>query len=281
MPIIFFFSTFLAISLAISSVNLFADSNFIDEYKIGPNDVVSIKVWDNDDLDRTVEISQEGSFTFPLIGKIYAGGLSVFELENIVKRKLANGYLIAPQVTVDIKAYGSQKVFLFGEVRRPGSYFLKRKTHILELISQAGGFTGAAGQIVTIVRNKGLLGGGKTVSHNNKKNENTEIIKLDLGKFNPGSRYDVFFVQNGDSVYINEVQRYFVTGEVKKTGEFKWGEGTTVRHAISMAGGVKESAALKRAKFIRVINGKEREIKAGMNDIVMSDDVIFVPERLF
>src|SRR4030067_3475028 len=68
------------------------------EYVVGSEDVLEIQVWGNDDLQRTVEISQEGAFTFPLIGKIHAAGLSVFELEKLLKKLLADGYLREPQV---------------------------------------------------------------------------------------------------------------------------------------------------------------------------------------
>lgn len=69
---------------------------------IGPGDVISIQVWDHDDLNRKVEVSQEGDFTFPLIGRVNAAGLTVFELEKYVTDKLGSGYLISPQVTITI-----------------------------------------------------------------------------------------------------------------------------------------------------------------------------------
>ncbi len=276
MPIIFYFLVF----LVMSSINLFADNNLVDEYKIGPGDVVGVQVWDNSDLDRDVSVAQDGSFTFPLIGKVYGGGLTAYELEVLVKEKLADGYLVDPQVSVKVRSFQSQKVFLFGEVRKAGSYYLKKKTHLLELISMAGGFTGDAGQTVTIVRNKHKrLGKGAFAVSENKK---PEIITLDLAEYDPKSRYDIFYLVNGDSIYVEKVQRYFVMGEVRRPGRYAWEEGLTVRHAISLAGGPNESAAIKRTKFIRVNrNGKEEEINANMEDFVMYDDIIVVSERYF
>ena len=276
MPIIFFFTIF----LAISSANLFADNNLADEYKIGPSDVIEIKVWDNADLNRNVNIAQDGSFTFPLIGKVYGSGLTAHELEELVKKKLADGYLVNPQVNISITSFKSQKVFLFGEVRRPGSYYLTKKTHILELISEAGGFSDEAGQTVKIVRNKSHT--QKTGSFSRQSNKKPEIITLDLSKYDPKSRYDIFYLENSDSIYIDKVQRFFVMGEVRKPGQFEWEEGLTVRHAISLAGGPNENAAINRTKFIRVNkNGKEVEIKANMEDFVKYDDIIVVSERYF
>ena len=262
------------------SANLSADNRSESEYTIGPEDILEIQVWDNGDLNRTVEVSQEGTFTFLLIGKVHADGLSIFELEDLIEKRLADGYILEPQVTVSVNKYQSQKVFLLGEVKNPGSYILKRKTHILELISEAGGFTDMAGRTIKIVRSKSpkqrrgpvLPTGG----------EENEIITLDLGKFKDDNMYDTFFVASGDHVYVNPVTRIFVSGEVGEPGEFKWEKGLTVRQAISLAGGPTKMAALKRTRIIRVNkDGKENEIKARMDDLVTPDDIIKVPGRYF
>ncbi|MFQ5965889.1 MAG: SLBB domain-containing protein [Candidatus Scalinduaceae bacterium] len=261
------------------STNLCAEDLFDKKYVIGPEDVLEIEVWDNKDLHRTVEVSQVGSFTFPLIGKVNAYGLSVFELENLIKKKLTDGYIVAPQVRVSVKEYQSQKVFLLGEVKTPGSYVLKRRTHILELISKAGGFTDEAGRIIKIVRSKASE--RREGLSSPKEDEENEIITLDIGKFKDDNTYNMFYVASGDHIYVNPLPRIFVTGEVGKPGEFKWERGLTVRQAISLAGGNTEKAALKRSKIIRVKNGKEEELKARMDDLVMPDDIIKVPGRYF
>ena len=123
--------------LGMSSLDLSAEDLLKKEYTVGPDDMLVIQIWDIEDLDRTVEVSQEGSFAFPLIGKVSAEGLTVFELENLVRARLADGFISDPQVTIGMSKYQSRKVFLLGEVKNPGSYVLKRKTHILELISEA------------------------------------------------------------------------------------------------------------------------------------------------
>jgi polysaccharide export outer membrane protein len=260
------------------SSNLSAETLSSKEYTVGPEDVLDIRVWDNEDLNRTIEVSQVGTFTFPLIGKVHADGLSAFELENLIEKKLADGYIIAPQVTVDVKEYQSQKVFLLGEVKRPGSYVLKRKTHILELISKAGGFTDMAGRTIKIVRPKSPKQSGEQLSSGE---EESEIITLDLDKFKADSAYDTFIVASGDHIYVNEVTRIFVIGEVERPGEYEWERGLTVRQVISLAGGPTQMAALKRTKIIRVINGKEQEIKVRMDDLITPDDIVKVPGRYF
>ena len=240
--------------LGMSSLNLAAEDLSKKEYTIGPEDVLGIQVWDNEDLNRTVEVSQKGTFTFRLIGKVHADGLSIFELEDLIEKRLADGYILEPQVTVSIHEFQNRKVFLLGEVERPGSYVLKRKTHILELISNAGGFTNKAGRTIKIVRPKSQK---QSEGHVSPTEDKKEIIMLDLGKFNPNSAHDTFFVKSGDSIYVNPVPRIYVIGEVGNPGALEWEKSMTVRQAISLAGGHTQMAALKRTRIIRVNkNGK-------------------------
>ncbi len=267
----------LIVFLGRPSTNLSADNLSESEYTIGPEDILEIQVWDNTDLNRTVEVSQEGIFTLLLIGKIHAVGLSIFELEDLIEKKLADGYILEPQVTVDVKKYQSRKAFLFGEVENPGSYFLKRKTHIMELISEAGGFTDDASRTIKIVRSKSRKQGSKFVSHSG--NEENEVFALDLNKYE--NTQEAFTVVSGDHIYVEEALSYFVIGEVGNRGEFKWKKGITVRLALSLAGGSKNSASEKRIRIIRVKNGKEEEFSVNMDDLVMPDDIIKVPERYF
>ncbi|TVL99461.1 MAG: hypothetical protein CV087_18000 [Candidatus Brocadia sp. WS118] len=259
--------------------NLLAKDLSDKEYIIGPEDVLEIQVWDNEDLGCVTEVSLEGAFTFPLIGRVRAGGLSITGLERLIEEKLADGYLISPHVNVSVKEYKSQKVSILGAVKNPGSYALKRKTDILEVISQAGGFTDKAGQIITIVRPKPTQQNGH-ITHSGKEKENA-IITLDLSDFKASSAYDNFPVMNGDSIYVNLAPRIFVTGEVKKAGEFPWEKGLTVRQAISLAGGHTDKASPRRVIISRMEDGKEKELKPKMDDLVIPGDIIKIPGRYF
>jgi polysaccharide export outer membrane protein len=296
------------------------------EYIIGPEDVLEIQVWDNEDLNCVTEVSLEGAFTFPLIGRVQADGLSVSRLENLIEERLGDGYLVSPYVNISIKEYNSQKVFIFGAVNKPGSYALKRKTDILELISQAGGFTDKAGQIITIVRTTSVAPYGDNQSiaplsspsrggdvaanarlntegngevsfkkkfsqsnaglqdehytHSGKETGN-EVCTLDLSDFKANSAYNNFYVKNGDSIYVNMAPQIFVSGEVKKPGEFPWEKGLTVRQAISRAGGPTDKASPRRVIITRMETGKEKELKPRMDDPVAPGDVIKVPARYF
>lgn len=250
------------------------------EYIIGPEDVLNIQVWGNDDLKRTVEVSQEGAFTFPLIGKVHAAGLTVFAIEQYMKNRLAEGYLKDPQVSIIVSEYKNKKVVILGEVKKPGSYIIKGRTHILKLISEADGFTDGAGSIITIVRLQ-LSSRNDNSAPLPEDDKGSKTIEVDLDDMAAGASCDSFFVQEGDSIYVSKAPPIFVTGEVNKPGEFKWGKRLTVHHAISLAGGPTRKGALNRVEIYRSENGKEKRFKPSLSDEVMPYDIIQVPESYF
>lgn len=245
-------------------------------YVIGPEDVLDIQVWGHDDMRRVVEVSREGSFTFPFIDKVDAAGLSVAELEKVITQKLSDGYFTNPQVTITVSKYKSQKVVVLGEVSRPGGYIIKGRTHILEIISDAGGLTEKAGTIITITRT-GNPGSAVT----NQPNGTDTVLTVDLDQLVNGDSESNSFVQNGDSISVPRAHRIFVIGEVNKPGEFKWDKGLTVNQAISLAGGATKRGAPGRTVITRTEQGAEVRINPKLSDQVSPDDIIEVPQSYF
>lgn len=111
-------------------------------YKIGVGDLLQIEVYDEDDLTKEVRVLTDGYISFPLLRSIKAAGKTVSSLEQIITEKLAAQYLVSPQVTVFVKEFSS--VFIFGEVKKPGSFPLYGKMTVFEAITLAGGFTEVA-----------------------------------------------------------------------------------------------------------------------------------------
>ena len=111
-------------------------------YKIGIGDLLMIEVYDEPDLTREVRVLTDGSISFPLLGILQAGGLTVGEMEKELTRRLAERYLVNPQVTVFVKEFS--RIYVFGEVRKPGSFPLYGKLTVFEAVTLAGGFTEVA-----------------------------------------------------------------------------------------------------------------------------------------
>lgn len=114
-------------------------------YKIGPLDVLEISVFNVPDLTKTVQVADNGTINYPLIGEIPAVGETAHELEQDMARKLGAKYLRSPQVTVFIKEYNSQRVTIEGAVKNSGVYPIKGKTTLGQIIAMAGGVDSGIG----------------------------------------------------------------------------------------------------------------------------------------
>jgi polysaccharide export outer membrane protein len=110
------------------------------DYRIGPEDVLSISVWRNEDLTMDVPVRPDGMISFPLIDDIMAEGLTTLELRDLITEKLKE-YVTVLDVTVIVSQINSYKVFILGEVRNPGVYEIRSNTTLLQLIAMAGGLS--------------------------------------------------------------------------------------------------------------------------------------------
>ena len=114
---------------------------------------MQIEVYDEADLTKEVRVLTDGFISFPLLGTVKAAGLSVGELERELTHLLGEKYLVNPQVTVFVKEFS--RVFVFGEVKNPGSFPIYGKMTVFEAITLAGGFTEVANPSkVKVVRNE-------------------------------------------------------------------------------------------------------------------------------
>lgn len=112
--------------------------------RLGPGDVIEVRVFQQDDMTAPYTVSSSGTITFPLIGQVSASDKTPAQLETEIRDRLADGYLKNPQVSVLVKQSNSRKIDVFGQVRRPGSLPFRDGMTITEAISSAGGFTGMA-----------------------------------------------------------------------------------------------------------------------------------------
>lgn len=110
------------------------------DYVIGPEDVLDISVWKEPDLSRSLPVRLDGKISMPLLNDVQAAGLTATELSHSIADKLKK-YLNAPRVTVMVSQMNSQRIYVLGEVTRPGAYPLLPDMTILQAISSAGGLT--------------------------------------------------------------------------------------------------------------------------------------------
>src|SRR5918997_6132322 len=138
-----------AFSIVVCGLSGFAQTG---DYVIGPQDVLNITVFDQSDLGGKYAVELDGSFTFPLVGRVQAGGLTIRHFEGELKKKLSDGYFKNPQITVAIEQYRSQRVFVTGEVKNAGAYALTGDMTLIEALAKAGSTTDKASDEVVVVR---------------------------------------------------------------------------------------------------------------------------------
>src|SRR6059036_3161523 len=139
------------------------------DYRIGPEDVLDIAVWNNTAISRTVPVRPDGRISLPLLNDVQAAGLTPMQLRDALNKKLAE-YIPTPEVSVVVREVHSFKVSVIGEVKRPGRHELKGRATVLDVLALAEGFGEftARGRIV-VIRQDGrqiLFNYNKVVSSN-------------------------------------------------------------------------------------------------------------------
>ncbi|HXJ47111.1 MAG TPA: polysaccharide biosynthesis/export family protein [Candidatus Dormibacteraeota bacterium] len=110
------------------------------DYKIGPQDVLTINVWKEPDVSREVPVRPDGKISLPLLNDVEAAGLTPMQLANSLTESLKK-FISGPQVTVIVKEINSRRVYVIGEVVRAGTFPLLPKMTVLQIVSSCGGFT--------------------------------------------------------------------------------------------------------------------------------------------
>lgn len=240
-------------------------------YMVGDGDVLKVSVYGNPDLDSTVRVNSDGTILFPLLGQVKIGGLSVGQISDHLAKKLSDGYIVNPQISVFVVEFRSKKAIIVGQVRTPGLYELSGPTSVLELISKAGGLNPEAGDKVTIKRKIGAGAADEQMITVNLK----DLMERGQAALDAP-------IMDGDNVFVPKANVFYVTGEVGRPNSYRFEEGTTVIKAITMAGGFSPIASKSRVRIIRKVNGEEQVIKSVAMDVqIYPDDVIVVPESFF
>jgi len=247
------------------------------DYQIGPQDVLTIQVFDQADLGGKYTVETDGTFSFPLIGRVRAGGMTLRAFEGELKTKLADGYFRNPQVTVAVEQYRSQRVFVMGEVRAPGPVPLTGGMTLIEALSRAGSTQPTASGEVAVVR---AQQGAKGPLMPNQES-GTEVFRASIRTLESGSLSQNIELRDGDTIFVPRAETAYVFGQVKNPGGYALQKDTTVLQALSLAGGVTENGAMNRVRIVRIVAGIKKELKVNLTDIVKPGDTIIVPERYF
>jgi polysaccharide export outer membrane protein len=112
----------------------------LEVYRLRAGDVVQISVWNNAELSREVTVAPDGAFQFPFVGEIEAAGRTLPELESVMREQLTP-HVVSPQVSASLTELRSYRIYVTGEVTRPGAFDLYGPVSVVQAIAMAGGFT--------------------------------------------------------------------------------------------------------------------------------------------
>jgi polysaccharide export outer membrane protein len=267
------FRSFAVFGLILSAHMLFAQARPQTDYTVGPQDVLTVQVFGEPEYSGKYTVEQDGTFTYTQIGRIKAAGLSLRALEQELKKQLADGFLKNPQVAVSIENYRSQRILILGEVSAPGEYPMAGGMTLLSALARAGSIKPTAGREAVIIRTPPSAKPGESTE--------PEVIKVDLADLQAGNMSLNLQLVDGDTVNVPKAQSVFVSGQVKAPGAFAAEGNMTVLQLITLAGGFTDRGSEGRVFVLRTVDGKAKETKAKLTDLVQPGDTIVVKERFF
>ncbi len=257
------------------------------DYKIGPQDLLEITVFEVEKLNKTVRVTSQGNINLPLLGILRVKGLSADELEKEIRSLLAEKYIQDPQVNVFIKEFRNQMISIIGSVVKPGVYDFTGQKTVLDLLAMAGGLRDDAGRLLFVIRPPNTEMANKEGGPNNQK-PTTFIVGLEELLIKGDSTMNLSLL-HGDVVNIPTAGKIFVGGEVRNPGGYPLTRKMTVSQAITVAAGLTPKANGSETRIFRYSGkGDEKEVlkvnvyaiqKAQLEDpYVKENDIIFVPK---
>jgi len=241
--------------------------------RLGPGDLVEMRVYGVPELGQETRVSASGEVSLPLIGRTKIGGLSIEEAQAAIEKKYVDGgFLRTPHVSLNIKEFATQGISVMGEVNKPGVYPAIGPRRLFDLISAAGGTTKTAGRAVSITRR-------------DKPQDPIAVeFSSDLAQ-SMGSNVDVY---PGDTIVVSKAGVVYVAGAVTRPGGFvmESNQQLTVLQAIALAGGTNPTAKLNSARLIRKSGEGPKDVPIELAKILASkapdlplqaEDVLFVP----
>ena len=240
------------------------------EYQLGDGDTIRISVFQNPDLTLETRVSENGLITFPLIGNVKIGGMTIPAASAAIAGALrSGGYIQNPQVNIQLLQNRGNQVSVLGQVGRPGRFPLETfNTKLTEMLAMAGGIaaTGADIAIVTGTRN------GKPFRR-----------EIDIpGMFLDNKLQDDIVVAGGDVIYVHRQPMFYIYGEVQRPGAYRIERNMTIRQALALGGGLTPRGTERNlGVYRRSAAGASELSTARLDEPVQPDEVLHVRESLF
>ena len=248
-------------------------------YVVGNSDVLKVTVWSQPELSGEFTVDAAGGVTLPLIGTVKAAGLPVDQIEREIRDRLADGYVVNPQVSIGVAQFKSQRVFVVGEVKLPCVVPLTGTLTLVEALTRVGSLTEMAGGDLVVIRPaEGQTVNGPVLASDAGARE---LLRVDVKLLQSKGPTSNIVLRDGDTVVIPRAEVVYVVGQVNTPGAVAYERDMSILQVISKANGVNNLGTTKRLKILRVVDGKRTEVKASLGDKLMPGDTVVVATRWF
>jgi polysaccharide export outer membrane protein len=240
------------------------------DYRLGPGDTIGVLVFQNPDLSLDAQVSESGVISYPLIGTVGVGGLTLVEAQASIALALrSGGYVRDPQVSIVLRQMRGHQVSVLGQVSRPGRFVLERlNTRVSDMLAAAGGITAAGGDLLVVTGTRAGQSFRRVI----------DVPSL----FAAQPSGDDIVLAAGDTLYVGKAPQFYIYGEAQKPGPHRLERGMTVRQALAAGGGPTARGSQNRLRLHRRDEqGRLVESAPSLGDGVRPDDVIHVGESLF
>ena len=240
------------------------------EYTVGGGDVLRITVYKSPDLSLDARVSESGMISYPLLGQVAVGGLSIAQIEATIADGLRDGdFIKQPQVGVLVVQVRGNQASVLGMAKRPGRYPLEVNRMLLsELLALAGGIAEGGSEVVT-------LSGTRDGRPFRQRVDMTALFANGAQSENP-------IVSNGDTLYIDRVPNVYIYGEVRRPGPIPLKADMTLMQAVASGGGLTQRGTQRGLRVHRRdAAGTVQVLQPTMGDMLRPGDVVYVRESLF
>lgn len=250
----------------------------LTDYILGPGDTIHIEVLNVAEFNKDSQINQDGTISLPFLDSVRVEGLTAYELQKKLEALLGEGLLKNPSVSVTIKEYRSNPVYVLGEVNRPGTYQLTHFMRLVDMLTMAGGFTAGAGETCSITRTGA--------------NGQSTRLEIDLRQLlEQGEMALNIPIESGDMIMVaKKIERvFYILGDVGKPGAYPFPprKGINLSEALSTAGGFNKTANLNKSYLVRMQpDGSRMMVEVDLKKILSGQqpdqplkeyDLVYVP----
>ncbi|NTV70823.1 MAG: polysaccharide export protein EpsE [Azonexaceae bacterium] len=241
------------------------------DYRLGAGDAIKISVFQNPDLTVETRVAESGSVTYPLIGAVQLGGLSIADAELAIASKLREGgFVQKPQVNILLMQFKGNQVSVLGMVNRPGRYPIETgNTRLTDMLATAGGAIPSGGADVIILSG---IRDGKAFRQ-----------EIDIPAMFIGGNTDLDIpVAGGDIIYVHRAPVFYIYGEVQRGGSYRLERNMSVLQGLAQGAGLTVRGTERGLRIHRRgPDGKVQIISPEKSELIQPDDVLYVQESFF